>query len=198
MPTQKQRSDSTRALLLQAFRTSLLERGLEHTTTQGVLTETGLSKGALYHHFKSKTEIVEAIYAEESRAAIERAFDKAEQHQGPLAQLKSACLAWTEEVRIPDVSKILFEIGPTALGPEKAKSIEDAHSLDLIESLIQQAISQGSLGPTDPRLIAAFLNALVAQTALHQLRTGYPSLNVLERAIQALFESVQPQPENLT
>ncbi|MFN3213396.1 MAG: TetR/AcrR family transcriptional regulator [Henriciella sp.] len=192
MATQKQRSDSTRALILKAFKKSLLDRGLDKTTTQSVLDDTGLSKGAMYHHFKSKTEIIEAIYAEESLTAMERAFDKVQQTTSPLAQLKGACLAWTEEVRVPSVSKILFEIGPNALGPEKAKAIENSNSLRFIKALLDRAVAKGEVRAIDSELIAAFLNALVEQTALHELRTGTASLSVLEDSIQAMFESFRP------
>lgn len=160
---------------------------------QSVLNQTGLSKGALYHHFRSKTEIIEAIYSEESRSAIQRAFEKAVKTSGPLTQLKSACLAWTDEVRKPTVSKILFEIGPTALGPKKAKAIEDSHSLAGIEALLEEAMNAGEIGDTDSKLIAAFLNALVEQTALHQLRTGTASLELLDRSIESIFEAFRPQ-----
>ncbi len=191
MATQKQRSDATRAILLKAFRTSFLKNGFEGTTTQAVLTQTGLSKGAMYHHFRSKTEIAEAIYADESKSTIERALRKGAEEGGPLAQIKAACLAWTQEVQVPSVSKILFEIGPKALGPEKAKAIEDSFSLNRIERLLNKAIAQGEIAATDAKLIAAFLNALVEETALHHLRTGKTSLDVLDRSIQALFDSLQ-------
>ena len=192
MATQKQRSDATRALLLKTFRQSFLDNGFERTTTQSVLTETQLSKGAMYHHFQSKTEIVEAIYADESKRTIERAIARASKDLGPLEQLKSACLTWTELARAPDVSKILFEIGPKALGPEKAKAIEDTHSLHLIEALLNKAIRTGEIRDSDPKLIAAFLNALVEQTALYDRRTGGTSLALLEQAITALFASLKP------
>lgn len=192
MATQKQRSDATRALLLKAFRDSFLKNGFERTTTQSVLSETQLSKGAMYHHFQSKTDIVEAIYAEESKSTIERAIARAGKDLGPLEQLKSACLTWTELARAPSVSRILFEIGPKALGPEKAKAIEDAYSLHLIEALLNKAIDKGEIINTDPKLIAAFLNALVEQTAIYDLRTGSTSLALLERTIDALFVSLKP------
>lgn len=47
----------------------MLEHGLDATTTDAVLSETGLSKGAMYHHFRSKTEIIEAVYRMESHGA---------------------------------------------------------------------------------------------------------------------------------
>lgn len=146
----------------------------------------------MYHHFRSKAEIVQAIYVEESRSTIERAFKSVDAETTPIAKLKAACLAWTEEVRVPSVSKILFEIGPSALGPEKAKEIEDSYSLRLIEQQLEQAIEAGELKPVDPKLIAAFLNSLVAESALYTLRTGKDSMEALRTTIDAMFDSLQP------
>ena len=38
-----------------------LEKGYEKTTTQEIVTETGLSKGTIFHHFKSKEDILAAV-----------------------------------------------------------------------------------------------------------------------------------------
>jgi len=38
-----------------------LEKGYEKTTTQEIVSETGLSKGTLFHHFKSKEDILAAV-----------------------------------------------------------------------------------------------------------------------------------------
>ena len=192
MATQQQRSQSTRAQLLKAFRAAFLKRGFDETTTQDVLKQAGLSKGALYHHFRSKIEIVEALYEDESGRAITRALENVDRTAPPLDQLKSACLAWTQEVRSPSVSRVLFEIGPSALGPQRAKEIEDAKSLKHIEGLLEQAVAAGDLAPREPKLIAAFLNALVAEAALHTLRTGADSAEVLGDAIDGLFNALRP------
>ena len=38
-----------------------LEKGYEKTSLQDIIRETGLSKGAIYHHFSSKEAIFETI-----------------------------------------------------------------------------------------------------------------------------------------
>ena len=38
-----------------------LEKGYERTTTQEIVNETGLSKGTIFHHFKSKEDILAAV-----------------------------------------------------------------------------------------------------------------------------------------
>lgn len=192
MATQKQRSDETRLKLLNAFRASFLERGYSATTVKHVLDQTGLSKGALYHHFTSKEEIIEALFEHESRSTIDRVMNRVDPAASPLSRLRSACLDWTREVRAPDISKIIFEIGPAALGARKAKEIEDRNSLDRIEALLAEAIAAGELTAADPKLIAAFLNALVAEAGLYDLRTGRDSVPTLAASIDALFAGMRP------
>lgn len=172
MPTQQQRSDLTRETLLAACRKMLLDQGLEATTLAALLAETGLSKGALYHHFASKTELIAAIYRAESQAAIARAVRRAERaaSASPLAQLTATCAAWLEEIRVPDVAAILFRIGPAALGVEEAQRIENAHSLALFEHQLARAADAREIGTIDQPLAARLVNALMAELAIAGLR----------------------------
>lgn len=169
MPTQQSRSDATRAVLLHAFRESLLERGLEDTTIASVLARTGLSKGALYHHFSSKAEIFEAIYRTEAHGAIARALALAEEDARPLERLKRTCECWLVEIQDARVTNILFRIGPAAIGIEKAKRIENEFSLRLFEGLLDQAVLAGDIAITNTRLAARLLNAMMAELALSGL-----------------------------
>ena len=48
--------------ILEASQRLLLEKGYDNTTIQDIVNElNGLSKGAIYHHFKSKEEIMSAL-----------------------------------------------------------------------------------------------------------------------------------------
>lgn len=191
MARQQDRSSQTRAALLKAFRTAFLRQGYEATTTQKILDATGLSKGALYHHFASKTEVLEAVYEAESRRAIERALNSAPDNAPPLERLKAALLAWIEIVRAPSTARILFEIGPSALGVQRAREIEAAHSLGQIEALLNEAHVRGDTVDTDRELLAASLNALVAEALLHTRRTGRPAQTSLHAMIEALLSSIR-------
>ena len=187
MVTQQQRSDSTREKLLAAFRTSFLKRGFEQTTVQSVLTETGLSKGAMYHHFRSKSEIIEALYEHESRSAIAKVFAVPTENTSALSRLKSAYLEWTKIVKDPNIASILFEIGPAAIGEQRAREIEDAASRQSIKRLLDKAIEAGEIAPPDPNLLISLLNALVAEAALYQLRSGEDAQASLELTIDGMF-----------
>ena len=52
----------TEARILDAAERLFLEKGYENTTIQDIVDALGdLTKGAVYHHFKSKEEIVDAV-----------------------------------------------------------------------------------------------------------------------------------------
>lgn len=48
--------------ILEVAKRLFLEKGYEHTTIQDIVNELGgLTKGAIYHHFKSKEELMDAL-----------------------------------------------------------------------------------------------------------------------------------------
>lgn len=189
MVRQQQRSEETRAKLLEAFRASLLTYGLEGTTTQQVLKEAGISKGGMYHHFESKAEIVEAIYVGESRAAIERAVASAAADQPAVDRLMAACICWTSEVQQPATAKLMFDIGPSALGMRRAKEIDDDFAQKHIKGLLEEAVEAGEIALEDITLSTVLLSALVAEAALYTLRTGKATEETLTASLEALISS---------
>jgi len=58
--TQEERSAETRTRLLDATVSCLLEYGYQGTTTNAVQQRAGVSRGALMHHYASKTELLVA------------------------------------------------------------------------------------------------------------------------------------------
>lgn len=69
--TQAERSASTRAVLLEATTSCLVERGYAGTTTAEVESRAGVSRGARLHHFPTKAALLAAavarIYTQETR-----------------------------------------------------------------------------------------------------------------------------------
>ncbi len=189
MATQQQRSENTRRIIVDVFRTTLLAEGLDAATVQRVLDDTGLSKGALYHHFKSKHEIIEAIYLAEASAAIDAAHKAADPHLPPLDRLKCSAAAWMDSVAQRDIGRILFDIGPTALGMQKAKELEDGLSLHHFRALLTEAVDTGDAVISDVPLAAKIISAGIGEAAIHRLKTGRDSGDMVNRLIDALCAS---------
>ena len=58
---QEEKSLTTRGKILDAAYELFTQKGFEATTMQDIMTQTQLSKGAIYHHFGSKEEIMQAL-----------------------------------------------------------------------------------------------------------------------------------------
>jgi AcrR family transcriptional regulator len=59
-----------RAELLDCAQRLFLTRGYERTTVNDVIVATGLSKGAFYHHFRAKEDLLEAIADRVARESL--------------------------------------------------------------------------------------------------------------------------------
>ena len=73
-------SQATIEAILSVSAKLFLEKGFDKTSMMDIATAAGISKGAIYHHFKSKDEIVKSVMEkqEESvKAAIENFMDEA-------------------------------------------------------------------------------------------------------------------------
>lgn len=52
----------TRQRILEVAAKLFLEKGYEKTTMRDIVEQVNMSKGAIYHHFKSKEEIIKEVY----------------------------------------------------------------------------------------------------------------------------------------
>ena len=77
-----------RGELIDCAQRLFLSQGYERTTINEVISATGLSKGAFYHHFRSKEDLLEAIagrFAQQSLGFVEAL--QADETLGALARL---------------------------------------------------------------------------------------------------------------
>lgn len=190
MVTQAARREATRSGLLKAARKLFLKHGYEATTTQMILEAAGVSKGAMYHHFASKYEIIEAIYTDTSKTAIDGALKDVDPQALPLDRLRQSSFNWLAEIRNKDITRILLEIGPSALGWRRAKEIEDRHSLSALTAALRYAADAGQIRPTALDVQARFLNVILAEAAFLYLEKGMAAQSDIEDALNRFFESL--------
>lgn len=69
--------DKTRALLLEVATQMLGERGFGSTSVDEIAEKAGVAKGTVYYHFRSKTELVDALITEGLTPLAEQMRDAA-------------------------------------------------------------------------------------------------------------------------
>jgi len=148
-----------RAELINCAQGLFLTRGYERTTINDVISATGLSKGAFYHHFRSKEDLLEAIaarFASESLFFIEHLqADLSLDALQRLNQLLALSRDWKRE-HIPEL-RAMFT---TLLKPENAvlyhRIVEAAFAVlaPALAAIIEQGEAEGVFDAGDPRTAA--------------------------------------------
>lgn len=72
--------------ILDAAMALFSEKGFDHTSTNDILDAVGIAKGTLYHHFKSKEAIMDAIIERQSDRMLTAARHVAEDHSIPVRE----------------------------------------------------------------------------------------------------------------
>ncbi len=90
----------TRPKLLEAAFREVYERGFQAASLTEILRDTGLTKGALYHHFSCKRALGLAVVEEVVRERLESSiFRPLEEAERPIAALLTI---WADKLRLLD------------------------------------------------------------------------------------------------
>jgi len=160
------RGEATRAQLIAIATRMFAERGYEDTSIEAVLREAGVSRGSLYHHFASKEALFEAVAEDVETSVGARTLAAAGRADGPVAALRAGSLAWIRLAGDPVVQRILLIDGPSVLGWERWRAMEEQHALGGIRAVLQVIAEEGKLRPDLVGTLAHVLLASVNEVAL--------------------------------
>jgi AcrR family transcriptional regulator len=151
-PTKAEQSEVTRAALVGAAERLFAKHGFADTPTEAVVQAAGVTRGALYHHFRDKTDLFRAVYEVLERRIIERVEQSVAGLTDPLAVLRRGTEAFLDACLEPAVQRIVLLEGPSVLGWETWHEIDMAHGLGMVTAVLEMAMQAGVIrrAPVDP------------------------------------------------
>jgi AcrR family transcriptional regulator len=163
------RSRATRAALVAAARQLFGARGYAEVGTEEIVRAAGVTRGALYHHFDSKRELLAAVYEQMEAELTERIASAAlsgEVAAEPLQALRLGAELFLDACLEPEVQRIVLLDAPSVLGWERWREVGARFGLGLIEGTLQAAIDAGALAPQPVRPLAHVLMGALDEAAL--------------------------------
>jgi AcrR family transcriptional regulator len=160
------RGAATRERLLEAARRLFGERGYEATSIESVLDAAGVARGALYHHFRSKAELFDAVLADVLVEIAERSAAAAAGRKDPLEALRAGSHAWLTMALDPAIQRIALLDPTTAVGWARWREQDQAHSLGGLRAALLRLKDEGRVPPGQIELLAHVLLAALNEAAL--------------------------------
>jgi len=159
--TQAERSEATRTALTDAARRLFAERGYADVGTEEIVREAGVTRGALYHHFDGKRDLLRAVYEQIEGEIAQDLAERAVPGASVLETLRLGADRFLDRCLEPEVQRIALLDAPAVLGWEQWREIGARYGLGLISALLTAGIEAGELRrqPVDP-LAHALLGAL--------------------------------------
>lgn len=152
--------EETRNQILTVSLNLFLRKGYEHTSIQDIVNGLGgLSKGAIYHHFKSKEEILQAVI-EWSNQAAEEVFasirdDKSLNGLEKLRKVLRVSLNAPSQIEMLSTVPKLMD-NPRFLAFEIRNIIEESVPR-YIQPIIEQGVADGSIQTDYPKELSEIL-----------------------------------------
>jgi AcrR family transcriptional regulator len=183
--SQAERSEATRAALTAAARRLFAERGYEAVSAEEIVRAAGVTRGALYHHFGGKAELLDAVHEELEREVTERIARVVlgSELESPLEAMRAGVGAFLDECAKPEVRQIALHDAPAVLGWERWREVAAANGLGLIEASLAAAIEAGELRPLPVRPTAHLLLGALDEAAMLAARTEDPAARAEATAV---------------
>ncbi|MFD9547454.1 TetR/AcrR family transcriptional regulator [Nocardia salmonicida] len=152
--------------LLASARESFAADGYAATSLDDVCARAGVTKGSLYHHFRGKAELFEAVFEDEARRLTTGAAEAMAEHEEPWTTVHAGLTAFLEGASQPGVQRILFQDAPSLLGWARTREIDRQYGLALVQNGLERLIDAGEIAVADPPTMAHLLLAALIEAAL--------------------------------
>src|SRR5215472_3858035 len=165
MAKQAERREATQGAILAAALRLFGESGFAAVSVDEVAAAAGVAKGAVYHHFKGKEALFEAVF-ERASADLAGQIRRSPRPADPLAALIEGARLYFEACAAPPFRAILLRDGPAVLGWERWREIDTRHFLSMLPATLERAMADGLVPRQSTEPLARLLAGAVTEAAV--------------------------------
>jgi TetR/AcrR family transcriptional regulator, fatty acid metabolism regulator protein len=179
--------EEKRRQLLDAAVRVFARKGFHASRVGDIAEEAGAAHGLLYHYFKSKDEVLEAVFHDNWSLLLARIASVEETDEPAADQLRHiTAIVLRTWLHLPDVVRVVIrEFGRS---PELAERIGDlAQPINSIARVIERGIERGEFMKVDPRVAATVvygsIDELLTAWVLDRLPSGEEDVAAAEQTL---------------
>jgi AcrR family transcriptional regulator len=192
--TKAEQSEATTAALIEAARALFAERGYAGVGTEEIVQRAGVTRGALYHHFRGgKEDLFRAVLVQISAETTQRVIAAASATDDPWEELVAGTDAFLDACTRPEVRRIVLIDGPSVLGWDVWREADGNLALELLEAALKHAMDLGRMVNQPPRALAHVLLGAIDEAAMVVARADDQDVarEEMSRTLRRLLEGLR-------
>lgn len=164
--SKEEQKKATIRKLTEVARVHFSAHGYADASTEEMVQEAGLTRGALYHHFGNKEGLFHAVLAMVQAEIAQQVESEAAQSEDLWEQLVLGCRAFVSAAVESPNRRILLIDGPSVLGWESWRQMDQEHSMRLLHEQLLLIDEQGGLKPVSIPALTHLLSGAMNEAAL--------------------------------
>ena len=163
---QAERSEQTRRALLDVARRLFAERGFAGTGTEEVVRQAGVTRGALYYHFRDKRDLFRAVVEDVQQEIMGQVQAAAASAAEPWEGLRAGLHAFLDACMSPAVQRVVLGDGPSVLGWAAWRELDARYGFGLLRMALQGLMDAGLVEPQPVEPLAHMLLGALSEAGL--------------------------------
>jgi AcrR family transcriptional regulator len=165
--TKAAQREATVAALIAAARPLFAERGYAGVGTEEIVQAAGVTRGALYHHFRGgKEDLFHAVFVQVSAEVTQTVLAAAGSAEDPWEALVVGADAFLDACTTPEVQRIVLVDGPSVLGWDVWREADSDYAVTYLEAALQRAMDAGRMVEQPARPLAHVLLGALDEAAM--------------------------------
>jgi AcrR family transcriptional regulator len=172
------------------------KKGFAATGTEEIVQRAGVTRGALYYHFRDKQDLFRAVDEEVEADLADKIATAALAKRDPWARLAAGCNAYLDASFDPAVRRIVLIDAPSVLGWEGWRAIDAKYGMGLLEGGLQAAMDVGAIASQPVTPLAHLLLAALSEACMviAHADDGARARNEMGASVTRLLEGLRTKP----
>lgn len=183
--------EATRRVLLATARELFGAKGYADTSLDEIVHASGVTKGALYHHFSGKEALFRAVF-ESVKQDLSRFVAEALMPPEPWESLLAGCRTFIEVHTDPAVQRIVLLDARSVLSWETWHEVDSKWGTVILRAALRRLTNHGMIRPEPLNVLAAILSGALTEACMLVPNADDPSaaraeaIAVVERLLNGL------------
>ncbi len=170
----------TRQGLVTAARELFVAKGYAATPTEEIVARAGVTRGALYHHFRDKAALFRAVMnevaGEVAAELVTRELARGAGRPGDAwQQLRQGLQTYLDVCIHSDFQRVVLIDGPTALGHEAWGELIERHGHSLLAQWLRKAVDEGQIPALPITALTRLIGSLISEASLYIALAAEPT-----------------------